>query len=140
MTDEQMIRMSAQCGRVFTPSQPINKRALFAGRIDEIQRLVDSINSPGRHPIIYGDRGVGKTSLASIITELFQGVVDLKVGKINCEPNDTFASVWDKALAEIPTPAERGDGNDQYTLNQWLVLYRICWTGDRSVRFCRRRE
>ena len=70
---------------IHVPSQPINKTCTLRwfGLI-EIQRLVDSINSPGRHPIIYGDRGVGQTLTCSPSSpELLQGVVDLKVGKIN---------------------------------------------------------
>jgi Cdc6-like AAA superfamily ATPase len=120
MTEDQMTRLVVEIGRVFTPSQPIRRRALFAGRLDEIKRMVDAINSAGRHAILFGDKGVGKTSLATILEELFSEHPGVRFAKVSCEPNDTFASVWDRAMSDIGILVEHGDGNDQYTLNQWL--------------------
>jgi Cdc6-like AAA superfamily ATPase len=122
MTDEQIGRLLVECGRVFTPCTPINRRSLFAGRLNEIQKIVDSVNSSGRHAILYGDRGVGKTSLASILKELFSDYPEIRIGKVNCEANDNFQSVWDKALSEIPIDMEGPNGTEQFTLNQWLNL------------------
>ena len=120
LTDYKIDRMIVECGRVFTPSGPINTRALFAGRKEEILKIVDSVNSSGRHAILYGDRGVGKTSLATILKELFTEQPKVRICKINCEVNDTFPSVWDKALSEIHIDIEGANGTEHYTLNQWL--------------------
>src|SRR3954447_24911280 len=114
--------MLVECGRVFTPATPINRRSLFAGRLDEIRQMIDAVNSAGRHAILYGDRGVGKTSLASILKDLFCEHSQIRITKINCDPNDTFPSVWDKALSEIPIIREGQDGNEQFTLSQWLKV------------------
>lgn len=81
--------------QVFTPGAPIDKRDFFAGRTRQIQRVIDTIPSPGRHPIIFGQRGVGKTSLANILGELLP---DIFCVKINCDGSDTFTSIWDRVL------------------------------------------
>jgi DNA-binding NtrC family response regulator len=50
-----------EAGTVFTPSAPINDKALFAGRIDQVRQVMDAVSQRGRHAVIYGERGVGKT-------------------------------------------------------------------------------
>lgn len=49
----------------------------FAGRKDEIAQLVDSLSIDGSCPVIYGDRGVGKTSLAFQIERIALGDTEL---------------------------------------------------------------
>ncbi len=80
---------------VFTPGAPVDKREFFAGRVKQIQRVVDTIPSPGRHPMVFGQRGVGKTSLANILSELLP---DVWTVKINCDSTDTFTSIWNRVL------------------------------------------
>lgn len=80
---------------VFTPGAPIDKRDFFAGRVKQIQRVVETIPSPGRHPMVFGQRGVGKTSLANILNELLP---DIWTVKVNCDSTDTFTSMWNRVL------------------------------------------
>lgn len=80
---------------VFTPAAPINKKNLFAGRVDQIKWVYETIVEAGRHAIMYGERGVGKTSLANIINELLP---DTWVVKISCDTSDDFSTVWRKLL------------------------------------------
>lgn len=122
LTDSQIERLYVESGQVFTPGSPINRRDLFSGRPDEIRRIIDCVNSAGRHAILYGEKGVGKTSLAAILKDLFADHPQIRIVKINCEVNDSFASVWDKALLEVPILKEEGEGSKQYALNQWLNL------------------
>ena len=63
-TDWQAKRFEAN--QLFTPSTPINVADLFAGRQDQLSRIVDAVGERGRHVILYGERGVGKTSLSQI--------------------------------------------------------------------------
>ncbi|WP_367379138.1 AAA family ATPase, partial [Halomonas sp. PR-M31] len=49
---------------IFTPHTPVDEVKHFFGREEEASRLVSVVNSPGQHILLYGDRGVGKTSLA----------------------------------------------------------------------------
>jgi putative ribosome biogenesis GTPase RsgA len=48
---------------VFTPHTPVNLVELFLGRTEEVQSIVAQINTPGQHSLLFGDRGVGKSSL-----------------------------------------------------------------------------
>ena len=46
------------------PSSPIDSFENLYGRDRQLDQIKQAIYSPGRHVFIYGDRGVGKTSLA----------------------------------------------------------------------------
>lgn len=48
----------------FSPAQEVIEPRLFAGRHDQIKELSDALQTVGSCPVIYGDRGLGKTSLA----------------------------------------------------------------------------
>lgn len=100
-TDFKSLQLKA--GTAFSPAAPIDKYSLFSGRFDEITRLIDAITGKGQHAITYGERGVGKTSLANILHEVLGqiGREDVLVTKINCDTSDNFSSVWRKALREI---------------------------------------
>ena len=58
---------SSKVSKVFTPGAPVSENDLFAGRRGEINKVFDAINQVGQHAVIYGDSGVGKTSLAKIL-------------------------------------------------------------------------
>lgn len=85
---------------MFTPGAPINEYALFAGRTEQIKRVVNAVAQRGQHAVIFGERGVGKTSLANAIAELLRSV-DLHTARVNCSLDDDFTSIWKKALREI---------------------------------------
>ncbi len=55
--------ISGRAGRVFQPRIPINRPDFFAGRWDQLTTIVDAVSQAGLHAVIYGERGVGKTSL-----------------------------------------------------------------------------
>jgi AAA ATPase domain len=48
----------------FRPAKEIDDPEFFAGRASQVARLTNSLHVVGSCPIIYGDRGLGKTSLA----------------------------------------------------------------------------
>lgn len=48
----------------FSPAQELLDPARFAGRKNEIRELTDALRVQGSVPVIYGDRGLGKSSLA----------------------------------------------------------------------------
>ena len=55
--------LRARLRNAFTPSQPIAERRLFAGREDVLKSMIRSIEDQRLHVVIYGERGIGKTSL-----------------------------------------------------------------------------
>ncbi len=75
----------------FSPYSPINDLRLFRGRITQIRTVTDSITTDGLHCIIFGERGVGKTSLANILDDILEAV--LASCRVNCGATDSFAGV-----------------------------------------------
>src|ERR1700761_876754 len=61
----------------FTPSHVIDDPDLFSGRRSQILELVDAFHTIGSCPLIFGDRGLGKTSLAIQGQLIAIGVNDL---------------------------------------------------------------
>jgi len=61
----------------FRPGAAIDLPAQFAGRKDEVETLVDALHMEGACPIIYGERGLGKTSLALQIERIALGDTEL---------------------------------------------------------------
>ena len=87
-----------QIDRVFSPSAPIKTKDLFLGRLQQLAEVSDSIQERGQHIVLYGERGVGKTSLANIISAGLHGIVSAKV---TCNRRQNFKDVWNAALAKI---------------------------------------
>lgn len=86
---------------IFTPHIPINDVSHFFGREDEAARLVSVINSPGQHILVYGDRGVGKTSLAKTTCKLIlQRIQKGELFEKRCDSGDTFSSIFEEPLAK----------------------------------------
>lgn len=91
-----------EAGRVFTPTSPIDGRALFAGREEQVRLIVDVVNQKGQHAIVYGERGVGKTSLANVLSEFLTNPgAAILAPRVNCDSTDTFDTVWRKIFEEI---------------------------------------
>lgn len=83
---------------VFTPHQPINEANLLFGRKDELRRLVETLNTPGQHVLLYGERGVGKSSLANVATLVMKVSTGRTVLVKRCDRSDTFATILQTAL------------------------------------------
>jgi Cdc6-like AAA superfamily ATPase len=103
MTPNEKITRSVQAGGVFTPNAPINSKDLFAGRHVQVQNLLDAIFQRGQHAIIYGERGVGKTSLANIISDWMPAFekYNYQIVKSNCAANSSFDSLWHGIMREL---------------------------------------
>jgi Cdc6-like AAA superfamily ATPase len=91
-----------EAGRVFNPNTPIDEKDLFAGRVEQVRRVIDVINQKGQHAIIFGERGVGKTSLANVLSQfLTNRAGQLLAPRINCDASDTFERLWRKIFDQI---------------------------------------
>lgn len=95
MTKEKKLELIST---IFSPSAPIENPDLFIGRIEQVQKVKDTIEERGQHAVMYGGRGVGKTSVANILDDIFPQIL---ISKITCSRNDNFRSIWDKAVRKI---------------------------------------
>lgn len=88
--------------QLFTPHGPIDEDALFAGRADIVMEIVDLVFQKGCHGIIYGERGVGKTSLANILRDrIFSRTQAFRLIKRNCTAQHNFSLIWRHALDDF---------------------------------------
>ncbi|WP_444906191.1 ATP-binding protein [Microbulbifer sp. SSSA008] len=74
------------------PAQPIHSVEHLFGRESELRRIEESLYASGRHVFIYGDRGVGKSSLAATAANQYQSS-DSEYIDVSCSPDATFSDV-----------------------------------------------
>jgi len=87
---------------VFTPNTPIHVLKLFHGRTKTVSKLLENLNTPGQHAMLYGDRGVGKSSLANIITQLLiQKFMDYQLYKKKCCAQDNYQTIFEGLIEKI---------------------------------------
>lgn len=98
ISESQQQEKLFQLGSVFSPAAPIISRDLFYGRMKQLTSISDMVNERGQHAILYGERGVGKTSLANIILEDYRGALTTKV---ICSRNESFKELWQKAFSQL---------------------------------------
>lgn len=97
----------------FSPSAPIDQRDLFAGRIAQFMDVLNAIHQKGQHVILFGERGVGKTSLVRVLSssQLMINGEQILIASINCDPTMDFAQLWRRLLREITlTTSKQGMG------------------------------
>jgi len=64
--------------------------------------LGDTVQQRGRHAIVFGERGVGKTSLANILALVTHAPNRRVISvKINADPHDTFTTLWKKVFKRL---------------------------------------
>ncbi len=111
-----------EVGQLFTPSTPVTVAELFAGRSPQMVRINDTIAEPGRHAIIFGERGVGKTSLVQIVPYIVPDRRDrVRYCRIQAFPDDTFHSLATKIFKKIKFRANIGDGEREYDASQAIA-------------------
>lgn len=85
---------------IFTPYQPIMAEDLFFGRQTEVGNIIKQLNTPGQHSVLFGDRGVGKSSLANVASNLLKELAGGKLLKKRCDSGDTFKTIVECLLTE----------------------------------------
>jgi Cdc6-like AAA superfamily ATPase len=94
---------------VFHPSQPIRHPDMLFGREAQLDRTITSLDTPGRSVFIYGERGVGKTSLAQTAAYMVNSS-DSDPVFLSCSPEVTFSKLAiqvARRLAAIPVQKTR---------------------------------
>ncbi|MCP4680280.1 MAG: ATP-binding protein [Deltaproteobacteria bacterium] len=90
-----------------SPSRPIQSREHLYGRDAQFNEIEQALYSPGRHVFIYGDRGVGKTSLAQTAAFTHQSSDNDPI-LVACGRNSTFTDVMRNVFTRmIPQPSNK---------------------------------
>jgi Holliday junction resolvasome RuvABC ATP-dependent DNA helicase subunit len=69
--------LQALLAKSFTPARPIDLPEFLTGRLDVLYRAIDASNTSGKHIVLFGERGIGKTSIARVLAH---NVQDAKPG------------------------------------------------------------
>lgn len=105
---------------LFTPSTPITIAELFAGRSLQLTKMLDAIGERGRHIVLFGERGVGKSSIAQIVPFLVpKGPKEVKSIRVQAFPNDTFSTIAKRIFSKIHFRADYGNGEKAYNVGEF---------------------
>ncbi len=110
MPESKRQELESKLRAVFKPTTPINSFELFCGRQIQTGALLAAANQNGQHAILFGERGVGKTSLANILFFLAEKAGWPKLTPhINCTRNDSYGTIWSRVFLDIIDRAEKCD-------------------------------
>lgn len=109
---------------IFRPSAPTDTFELFRGRQRQLESVQAGLAGLGEHIMVYGERGVGKTSLAYIAQAIFDGSTDefgLSV-RVQCTDGATFTDVWQEFYLKLVAAVSRRDKAFREFLSEALDL------------------
>ena len=108
---EEKYRLRATVVLTFTPGKPVSNLDLLAGREKQIGKVLEAVFSPGQHAAIYGERGVGKSSLANLIYDMVfaTGKESFIPVRINCSAMISYHEIWREIFRQIQLNSARGE-------------------------------
>ena len=102
---------------VFRPSTPVDAFDCLIGRRGILMAVFRAVTNRGAHLVLFGERGVGKTSIANVLWEIHSGGIEkgkedledweIDIGevdfciKVNADSSDDYSSLWIKILGEV---------------------------------------
>ncbi len=98
--NEAVIRSGVR--ETFTPHAPIDEIDMLLDRQNEVDGLLQLLSTPGLHGIVFGPRGVGKSSLAGSVQKYFLRV--LHPGRefiYSCDRESTFSAMMAEPLLAL---------------------------------------
>lgn len=87
--------------RAYPLAQPISQLRQFAGRRELVETVIRTIEERRMHVVLYGDRGIGKTSLLNIVSLLAQEARYL-VRYSSCSATSEFDATFRAIAQDIP--------------------------------------
>lgn len=105
----------------FTPSQPVSNIRMFAGRTDVLKSLIRSIEDQRMHLVLYGDRGMGKTSMMHILAQLAREAKYV-VCYASCGEDSDFSDIFRTIAADIPLLYHSGYAPTDAAIEQGKTL------------------
>lgn len=101
MSADDWMSLEFEIQRLFDGA-PVDEEQLFAGRSAEVLKMMRTVMERARHVVLFGEKGVGKTSLSNIFWRRFgKTLQSFIVARVQCGPYDDFSSIWVRALEEL---------------------------------------
>lgn len=102
MSAEDWRAKGYEANQYFTPAAPIDEKDLFAGRSEQIEKMLEAVTEKGKHAVLFGERGVGKTSLGKVFSAMFPKTLrHLLAIREQADPSDDFSSIWRKVFKDL---------------------------------------
>ncbi|MDE1190134.1 MAG: ATP-binding protein [Pantoea sp.] len=94
---------SSPVNNFFTPSTPITTPEHLKGRDVEVRSILDNLTVPGRHCMIYGDRGIGKSSLANATVNGGKeyNIIKGEIFSVSCDSDTKFKDLVAKCAVYV---------------------------------------
>src|ERR1700722_8963795 len=116
-TEREWLALKIELNRLFSaaPLSPLSisssiKRQMNPGRVPDVRLMLRAVRDPAKHILLYGERGVGKTSLSNTFwleeDSLIHPIISTRVPVY---PTDNFSSLWLRALREFAIAMEPYD-------------------------------
>lgn len=104
-TESEWESLDFRAADIFSPHAPIDEEQLFAGRMDLVDGLIETVFQRGQHAILYGERGVGKTSLCNILKDkIFPRSKFYSVTKRSCTAQHDYRRIWSQLFDQVILP------------------------------------
>ncbi|MEM8137321.1 ATP-binding protein, partial [Morganella morganii] len=93
----------------FTPSTPVLNPMHLKGRDVEMKSILENLTVPGRHCMIYGERGIGKSSLANATINGGKQYNILKgeIFNVKCDTSTKFKDIVSDCAIHISVHANK---------------------------------
>ena len=108
-TADRFAQLRARLRNAYTPAQPVTDRRMFAGRTKVLTALIRSIEDQRLHVVLYGERGIGKTSLLHVLAQAAQEARYLVVS-VTCGTRSEFDETFRAVAASVPLMFHSGYG------------------------------
>lgn len=117
MTENDWFALDFEISGLFDGA-PIDEEDLFAGRLNEVTRMLRAVMEKSKHIILYGERGVGKTSISNVFWKRYNAMLQtFCVAKVQAGPDDTFQTIWARCLEELKASAHSMNLQDKIPVN-----------------------
>lgn len=117
----------------FTPSQPVTDRRVFAGRTEILNGLIRAIEERRLHVVLYGERGLGKTSVLHVLAHAARDARYL-VLYVSCGAASNFDEVFRSVAGHIPMLFHSGIGPTSPDAEKGKTLADLLPAGPISAR------
>ncbi len=124
LTLRRFARLSA-ANAVFTPGSPIDSLELLSGRLEQVGDILSAFQTKGQHIALYGERGVGKTSIANVVADAVAARPNARrpfCARIGCSSSDDYQSIWETVFKKLKLEHDGEPIHPEYVRTQLSLL------------------
>jgi Cdc6-like AAA superfamily ATPase len=98
---DQFAAIRARLRTAYTPAQPVTDRKMYSGRGRVLGSVIQAIEDQRLHTVIYGERGLGKTSTLHVLAQTAREARYLVI-YATCSASSNFDEIFRAVAASIP--------------------------------------